>query len=352
MPTLEERLKAHARYLGFDLAGIARAEPADDFTAFQGWLDRGYAATMHYLQRGAEARRQPQSILPAVRSIVMLGANYKPPDDEDAAASGRVARYARGDDYHRVLWDKLHLLLAWVQEQVPQARGRGVVDTAPLLERGLARRAGLGWFGKNTMLLNKKLGSYFFIAALLLDVDLTPDEPFTLAHCGTCTACLDACPTDAFPAPYQLDARRCISYLTIEHRGPISPELRTGIGDWLFGCDICQEVCPWNRKAPATREPSLLPDPGRNPPDALAWLSMSEAEYRSLFKGSALTRAKRTGLRRNAALVLGNVGDEAALPSLETAAADEDPTVREAALWAIEQVQKKRRKDPHPGSTQ
>jgi epoxyqueuosine reductase len=337
--TFEERIKAQARRLGFELAGIAAATPADGFDRFLGWLEAGYAGEMGYLHRHAEARRHPQGVLSAVRSVVMLGMSYKPDEPADEAApAARVARYARGLDYHDVLRERLNRLRDWVEEEAPGCGGRGVVDTAPLLERGFARRAGLGWFGKNTMLLNKRRGSYFFLAALLLDLELKPDPAHEAAHCGTCTACLDACPTQAFPAPGQLDARRCISYLTIELRGPVPEDLRPGVGDWLFGCDICQEVCPWNRKAPAGAEPAFRARPDLEAVDPVELLGLSEEGFRRRFRGTALLRSKRRGLLRNAALVLGNRGDPAALPALRNALADPEPLVREAAEWAIARI--------------
>jgi epoxyqueuosine reductase len=347
MSSLEARLKERARALGFELAGIAPATAADGFDRLREWLDRGYAGEMAYLHHHAAARRHPAAVLPEVRSVVMLGLNYAPPPDHSALSTqhsalfGKVARYARGADYHDVLWAKLDQLLAWVKEQAPGCTGRGVVDTAPLLERDFARRAGLGWFGKNTMLLNKRLGSYFFLAALLLDVGLTPDAPHTAEHCGTCTACLDACPTGAFPRPGQLDARRCISYLTIELRGPIPEELRAPTGDWLFGCDICQEVCPWNRKAPPGMEPALQARPELEKLDCVELLGLSDEEFRRRFRGTALMRAKRRGLLRNAAVVLGNTGGSEAVPALERALADPEPLVREAARWALERIRRR-----------
>jgi epoxyqueuosine reductase len=229
-----------------------------------------------------------------------------------------------------VLRDRLNRLLAWVQHEAPGCRGRGVVDTAPLLERDFARRAGLGWIGKNTMLINKHRGSYFLLGALLLDLELTPDEPHTASHCGTCTACLDACPTGAFTGPGWLDARKCISYLTIELRSSIPEELREGVGDWLFGCDVCQEVCPWNRKD--TTQPEAV--------DAREVLSLTDEEFRRRYRGTALFRTKRRGLVRNAAVVLGNAGDPAALPALRRLLDDPDEVVREAAAWAIERVER------------
>jgi epoxyqueuosine reductase len=338
MTAVEANLKHWAHELGFDLAGIAAATPADTFDHFRDWLDHGYAGEMTYLHRHAEAHRRPSSILPEVRSVVMLGMNYKPAE-EPVDAPGKVARYARGLDYHDVLRQRLNQLLARLQAEVPGCRGRGVVDTAPLLERDFARRAGLGWFGKNTMLLNQRLGSYFFLAALLLDLELTPDPPQQTSHCGTCTACLDACPTQAFVGPGVLDARRCLSYLTIELKGPVPRELRAGLGDWVFGCDICQEVCPWNRKAPAGTEPAFAGRPDLVAVDPVELLGLSEEEFRHRFRSTALWRPRRRGLLRNAALVLGNRGDPAALPALRRALQDPEPLVREAAQWAVDQIE-------------
>src|SRR5438445_1070070 len=243
--SLEERIKAQARALGCDLVGIARTSPADGFDRLREWLARGFAGEMHYMHRHERARRDPASILPEVRSVVLVGVSYNPEEDEGTGRdqpAGKVARYARGPDYHDVLRDRLNRLLAWLRQEVPGCVGRGVVDTAPLLERDFARRAGLGWVGKNTMLIHKKLGSYLFLGALLVDLDLQPDAEHVASHCGTCTACLDACPTQAFTGPGWLDARRCISYLTIELKGAVPEELRPGMGEWIFGCDVCQEV--------------------------------------------------------------------------------------------------------------
>jgi epoxyqueuosine reductase len=336
MPALEERIKEQARRLGFELAGIAAATPADGFDRYRAWLDAGHAGEMGYMHRHAEARRHPDAVLPGVRSVVMLGMNYKP--EQPTPSEARIASYARGRDYHDVLRERLNRLLDWVRGEVPGCAGRGVVDTAPLLERDFARRAGLGWFGKNTMLLNKRLGSLFFLGALLLDLELKPDAAHEAAHCGTCTACLDACPTEAFVAPGQLDARRCISYLTIELRGPVPEELRPQMDDWLFGCDVCQDVCPWNRKAPAAAEPAFAARPDLEAVDPVELLSLSEEEFRRRFRGTALMRSKRRGLLRNAALVLGNRGDPAALPALRRALGDAEPLVREAAAWAVKQI--------------
>jgi epoxyqueuosine reductase len=352
--TLEERLKQKARALGFDLVGVAPAAPADGFEQLHTWLAAGYAGTMTYLHKNAEARRHPASILPAVRSVVMAAMSYNdattddgaPPRPAGHAAVGRIARYARGADYHEVLWRRLERLLDWLQTERPGCVGRAVADSAPLLERNFARRAGLGWIGKNTLLLNCDAGSYFVLGALLVDIQLRPDTPFEAEHCGSCTACLDACPPAAFPAPGVLDARRCVSYLTIEHKGPIPLELRPGVSDWLFGCDVCQEVCPWNRKASAGTEPKLQPQSSLAALDAVELLGLSEEEFCRRFEGTALLRARRRGLLRNAAIVLGNTGDHAALPALRRALTDREATIRDAADWAIAEIE--RRYGPRP----
>ncbi|MSQ94719.1 MAG: tRNA epoxyqueuosine(34) reductase QueG [Gemmataceae bacterium] len=345
MNSLQSRIKQQARTLGFELAGIAPAAEPDGFAHLQDWLAQGFAGEMDYMQRHAEARGHPESILPNVKSVVMVGINYKSQGSgvrgQGARISGRVSNYAGGLDYHDVLRDKLKALLNWIQEQVPGTRGRAVIDTAPLLERDFARRAGLGWFGKNTMLLHKKLGSYFFLGALLLDLALPADEPFSTSHCGSCTRCLDACPTDAFVGPYQLDARRCISYLTIELRGTIPEELRAPMSDWIFGCDVCQDVCPWNRKTPAGAEAALLPGSTGTQVDLLDVMGLSAEEFRQRFRHTPIWRTKRAGLLRNAATALGNVGDCQAIPALARALTDAEPVIREAAEWAIKQIRQR-----------
>jgi epoxyqueuosine reductase len=343
MAMLTPALKTEAQRLGFDLVAVAPAVVPAGFHPFLDWLDRGYAGEMHYLPRRAAAYGHPQNVLAGVRSVVMLGLNYNAPSgrSEGAAGSpgcveGRVARYALGaTDYHDLIHGRLDELAEFVRRRHPESRTRGVVDTAPLLERDFARLAGLGWFGKNTMLIHKRLGSWFFLAGLLTDLELEYDAPHESAHCGTCTRCLEACPTGAFTAPYVLDARRCISYLTIEHRGAIPAELREGMGEWLFGCDICQEVCPWNRKAPSSDDPAFAPRGDLALVDAAALLSLTDDEFRALFRGTPLTRPKRAGLLRNAAIVLGNRRDRSAIPALLGALADGEPLVRGAAVWAL-----------------
>ena len=341
--TLESRLKAKAADLGFALAGITSAQPPESYAHFQSWLEKGMAGEMHYLAKGANARRDLNAILPGVRSVVMLAMNYchkLPSDgalDREPSTTGRIAQYAQSADYHHVLWKKLDELLGWLKSVMPDAQGRGVVDSAPILERDLARRAGLGWFGKNTMIIHPHLGSYFFLAALLVTIPLHSDPPFDTDHCGTCTACLDACPTQAFPVPGQLDARRCISYLTIELRRAIPQELRSQMGDWVFGCDVCQEVCPWNHKAPLVHEPALIPLPQLQTPKAQEWLTTPADTLKRDLSPTPLFRPKRAGLLRNVCMVLGNQKQIGALPFLTKALFDEEPLIRGAAAWALGQ---------------
>jgi epoxyqueuosine reductase len=329
------QLKAQAFGLGFDLAGVATLGPPDTAPEFDSWLSKGYAGEMHYLERGADLRRDARRPEPGMRSALVVAMNYggtQPP--------GSIARYARGDDYHHVMRGKLDELGRWfVAGSGGRARARAYVDTGPVLERDLARRAGLGWFGKNTNLINPSLGSFFFIGALFTDADLEPDAPFEADRCGTCTLCLEACPTQAFTAPRTLDATRCISYLTIELKGAIPEEFRPAIGDLLYGCDICQDVCPWNvRFSRDVTEPALQPHADRANPGAAELLAMNDEQWRARFGKSALTRAKRRGLARNAAVALGNRRDPETIPVLEAAArGDPEPVVREHAAWALAQ---------------
>lgn len=336
MDSVAQIVKHHAHLLGFELVGIAAATEADDFAHLCAWLKNDYAGEMTYMHRHGQARRHPSSILSAVRSVVMAGMNYGFAAYPDRTGNtAKIARYAHSHDYHDVIRLKLKQLLQAIIIQQPYCRGRVVVDTAPLLERDFARRAGLGWIGKNTMLINPRLGSFFVIGALLLDIEVEADEPFRSDHCGTCTACLDACPTHAFPAPHQLDARACISYLTIELRGLIPEERKTAIDEWIFGCDICQDVCPWNHKVPL---PSFRSRPDLIELDVIEMLQLTEVEFKRRFSGTALTRPKRAGLIRNAAIIAGNRRMGAALPALTRLRDDPDPGVHEAAQWAIGKI--------------
>ena len=315
-PALAHAIKAQTYGLGFDLVGITTLGEAATAAAFEQWLELGYAGEMAYLARGAEKRRDTRRPVPGTVSAIVVALNYG-----GREPSGPVARYARGDDYHDVMVARLRELHAWIDSHTGRAvAGKVYVDTGPLLERDLARRAGLGWFGKNTNLVNPELGSFFFLGALLIDLELEVDAPFEADRCGTCTRCLDACPTDALLAPRVLDARRCISYLTIEQRGPIPEELHKGVGELIYGCDICQDVCPWNVRF--SRE---LPDESPfRPREILAskdartlareLLAMSQEEFSAAFRKSPMKRAKLAGLKRNAAVVLGNVEPSLSFP--------------------------------------
>jgi epoxyqueuosine reductase len=343
---LTSDFKREASRLGFPLAGVAPAvTPGDAVERLKQWLAAGYAGEMDYIGDRLAAYADPNRVLDGARSVVMLASPYRTAEPQESRpGQGRVARYAWGEaDYHDVLHDRLQQLAAWLHQQAPAAKVRGVVDSAPLMEREFAQLAGLGWIGKNTLLLNREQGSYFFLAALLTDVELDCDEPFTADHCGTCRACLEACPTGAFPAPYVLDATRCISYLTIELRDAIPESLRGGLGDWVFGCDICQEVCPWNRRPPTVDEPTDLqpfqPRDDANPLELLGLFQLTDDQFRQRFRRTPLWRAKRRGLLRNAALVLGNQRHRAALPGLQQAVQCEEPLVAEACAWAIKQIE-------------
>jgi epoxyqueuosine reductase len=337
--TLEARIKAQAYGLGFDLAGITSLGAPDTVAAFDRWLSRGFDGDMSYLARGREKRADTRLPYPGARSAIVVGMSYG-----GAEPSGPVARYARGDDYHDVMVERLDTLHGWVEEAVGrEVRGKAYVDTGPILERDLARRAGLGWFGKNTMLINPSLGSFFFLGALLVDVELEPDVPFEADRCGTCTRCLDACPTDALAEPRTLDATRCISYLTIELKSAIPTALREPIGELIYGCDICQEVCPFNRKfSRELSEPAFAPRPALANRDARALavelLSTSQPEFSSAFKGSPMKRAKLRGLKRNASVVLGNLGSVEDAPVLASALEDPEPLVRGHAAWALGKI--------------
>ena len=310
---LSQLATAHAYAVGFDLAGIAALGPADTAAAFDEWLDDGFAGEMHYLARGAEKRRDTRLARPGTTHALVVALDYG-----GREPSGPVARYARGDDYHDVMEAKLRAVHARLESDLGRPiAGKPYVDTGPLLERDLARRAGLGWFGKNTNLLNPELGSFFFLGALVLDLAMEPDAPFEADRCGTCTRCIDACPTGAIVAPRRLDATQCISYLTIELRGEIPASLHNKIGELLYGCDICQEVCPFNIKfAQELKVPEFAPRAAIAGKDARTLarelLAMSQEEFSAAFKGSPMKRAKLGGLKRNAAVVLGNARDRGA----------------------------------------
>lgn len=329
--------RAAAAAEGFQLIGVAPAVEATGYSKLVDWIDAGYAGEMAYFVNRQSAYQHPSGVLAGCKSIVALAFPYSASSmDALQPGQGKIARYVwAGTDYHDVIHPKLKRLCKVLKSHHPDATARGVVDTAPLLERECAQLAGLGWQGKNTLLLNKQLGSYFLLACVLTDIELPIDASHETSHCGKCRACLDACPTDAFPEPGVLDATKCISYLTIEHRGPIPIELREGIGEWLFGCDVCQEVCPWNRK-PA-RQPDDLED-AFDRLDLESLFSLSDDEFRSRFRKTPLWRTRRRGILRNAAIVLGNQANPTCVGTLTIALKDEEPIVRGAVAWALGKI--------------
>jgi epoxyqueuosine reductase len=299
-------IKAKARELGFDRVGIAPAEPSRYRDYFRQWLDEGQAGSMTYLADRFSERTDPSAYLPQAVSVICLAVNYFVPLPEaDQPGQGRIARYALGNDYHDWIKDRLHALADWLREAAPEAQTRCCTDTAPVMEKDLAARSGLGWVGKNTCLINEEMGSWLFLGEMVTTLRLPQDDP-AVDRCGTCRRCIEACPTQAITEPYRLDARRCISYLTIEHRGEIDPELADKFGNWIYGCDICQDVCPWNKKAPTTRDEHLQPRFETGTLDLRQVLSWTDANYRQTLRGSAMKRVKLPILQRNAAIALAN----------------------------------------------
>jgi epoxyqueuosine reductase len=336
-----EDVKRQALALGFTLAGIAPIAPNPESGVFPEWRGRGYAGEMHYLERGKAPRMDPRLLAPDVRSVIVCAMNYNTarPTTPPAAADrlrAWVSRYAWGSDYHDVLNSRLRDLARWMDER-SGSKSRSWVDTGPLLERVFAKYAGIGWFGKNTCIIREKTGSWLFLGCILTDLELTPDRPAP-DRCGSCTRCLDACPTGAIVAPYELDSRKCISYQTIELRGPVPERDREGIGHHLFGCDICQDVCPWNRKAPDASEPAFDARDGLFWPRLDTLLDLDEAGWRGLIRGTAMKRAKVKGLLRNLLTVAGNSGARTLVPRLRRFLNHEDAAVREHAAWAIHRL--------------
>ena len=333
---LEPRIKAHAYAAGFDLCGITTLGPAPTAPQFDRWLVRGFAGEMHYLKRWADRRRDTRLPARGMRSAVVVALDYggKQP-------AGPIARYARGRDYHLVMREALReLRRAIAREAERPVRMRAYSDTAPILERDLARRAGLGWFGKNAMLIHPKLGSFFLIGTVLTDLPLEPDAPFESEHCGSCTRCLDACPTGAFAEPMVLDATRCIAYLTIEQHGDIPPALRAPMGERAFGCDVCQDVCPWNERfARPPAHAGVAPHAENVDPDLAALLALDEEGFARRFAGTPVTRPRRRGFARNIAVALGNRGAPGDRDALRRATReDPEALVREHAAWGLAQL--------------
>ena len=347
--SLPFEIKEEALRLGFILAGITTPEPPPHLSVYRNWLGQGRHGSMGYLA-GAQAiqrRSDPRLILPECRSILVLAVRYANPASapsyaaSESGLSGKVAAYAWGEDYHVVLVERLKALARFVEANVGHSvPHRYYTDTGPLLERELAQRAGLGWIGKNTCLINPHQGSYFLLAELLLGLDLEPDPPFLFDRCGNCTRCLQACPTACILPDRTIDARRCISYLTIEEKGSIPPELRPQMRNWVFGCDVCQMVCPWNRFSVPQFEPAFAPSAGLPRVDLRQELGLSPQEFNRKFKRSPVQRVHRRGYLRNVTVALGNSRDPQALPPLRAAADTDDPLIREHALWSMEQILK------------
>jgi epoxyqueuosine reductase len=345
-----ERICARAHDLGFDLVGVASAYPVPYLDAYNAWIDQGYHGEMGYLARPdrVERRENPDKILSGVRSVVCVGLNYYPralPTDQDPTC-GLISNYAWGVDYHDLMMPRLEELAAFISVEVGAAHGvscRAYVDTGPILERAYAARAGLGFIGKNTCLIHRRIGSWLFLGEILVDVELEPTAEQTGISCGNCRRCLDACPTGALVAPYVLDARRCISYLTIELQGVITPELRPLMGNWIYGCDVCQMVCPWQRFAKPTAVRSLRAEGTyRAAPALLDLIAMDEEAFRRQCRGTPIFRIGRRRLLRNVAVALGNRGNEQTTPSLEDALIlglkDTEPLVRGHVAWALGRI--------------
>jgi len=334
MTSSASSVRSRAAELGFEKVGIAPAGRAPRADFLRAWLGEGRHGTMEWLDRTVERREDATVLLPGAKSVIVVAKNYHTPDVHSSdGAVGRISRYAWGDDYHEVMLDRLHDLRRHVESLGGVAKV--AVDTNAILEKPWAQAAGLGWQGKHTNLITRDLGSWVFLGELVTDLALEPDAPHVEDFCGTCTACIDVCPTKAITGPYQLDARLCISYLTIEHRGPIPRELRPSIGNLIYGCDLCQDVCPWNKYAQTSPDPAFRAREGNLAPKLVELMALTRDEWTARFRGSPVKRAKYAGFLRNVAVALGNSGDPSAIPALEKALLHEEPLVRGHAAWAL-----------------
>ena len=337
---LSKTIQRKAGELGFELVGMVPVAPSETHRIYKDWLKKGYAGDMAYLKRHLPLKEDLRTLLPQAVSLVALAFNYHTGDHPEIDGSrGKISRYAWGDDYHELIHERLRLLREYIHGDLRLGEeSRGFVDSGPVLEREYAWKAGLGWFGKHSNLIHWKKGSWLFLAELLLDIPLEPGQPFTRVGCGSCTRCIEACPTDAIVANREVDSRRCISYLTIELKGSIPEELRSGMGSWIFGCDICQEVCPWNRKAPLSREPGFQPGTNNAVPELAQLMELNESEFQKRFRNSSVLRTKRRGLLRNVAVSLGNWGHPDAIPALRLGLHDLEPLVRAHAAWGLGRI--------------
>jgi epoxyqueuosine reductase len=333
------RIREEAMRLGFFKTGIAAAGPPPYEKYFTTWLHKGFQGGMRYLERQASKRRDPGAVLPNAKSIIVTALNYysKGTPGGEAPMRGRISRYARGDDYHGIILNRLERLLTFIKDREPSAHGLCYVDTGPIMEKVWGSQTTLGWIGKHTNLITREKGSWFFIGVILLNIPLDYDSP-EANHCGTCDRCIRVCPTAAIVAPYTLDARRCISYLTIELRGPIPRSMRPLIGRRIFGCDDCQQVCPWNRFAVETNEKSLMPREESFAPELVSLIRITPEGFQRRYENSPIWRATRDGFVRNIAIALGNSHRADAIPALEDALRDDSPQVRGASVWALGRI--------------
>ena len=344
--TITRLLREKALNLGFDLFGVVPVSRSKTIEIYRAWLNKGYAGTMEYLERHSELKEDPRNLLPETISMVALGCNYNtgnPSKESQEPSKARISRYAWGDDYHKIIHSKLKSLEYYLCNELNAAtQTRSFVDSGPVLEREMAQRAGLGWFGKHSNLINMEKGSWFFLAEMLVDVELKIDEPFTRVDCGTCTSCIEACPTEAIIADRTVDARLCISYLTIENKGAIPADLRSKMDNHIFGCDICQDVCPWNKDAPESVEPGFKPRTENYAAELTDLMILDQTAFRKRFQKSPVKRTKRRGLLRNVAVSLGNWAHEDAIPALSIGLHDIEPVVRSHSAWALGRINNER----------
>ncbi len=338
--TLKNAVKAEARRLGFQLVGVTTPDPPAHLAVYEQWLAAGHHAGMGWMgtARNHQRRADPMLILPECKSILVLGIAYPPsPQDPPSDAEGMIASYAWGDDYHDVLPERLRAIVTFIETKVGNTiPNRWYTDTGPILEREMAQRAGLGWIGKNTCLINPRAGSYFLLAEIFIGIELPPDEPLTIDQCGTCMRCIEACPTQCILPNRTIDANHCISYLTIEKKGPLPRDLRSKIGNWVFGCDVCQQVCPWNQRFSApSLEARFVAQLDRVNSSLEDELSLTPQAFNRKFKGSPVKRTKRRGYLRNVAVALGNTGHPDGIPALKQAIDDPEPLIRSHAAWAL-----------------
>ena len=343
MATLTQQIQQHANQLGFELVGITPAAQSETIARYRQWLKSGYAGKMAYLKRHLPLKTDVRQLLAEAKSVISLAMNYYTLDPPKALAEnpayGQISRYAWGDDYHDIIRQRLSELVDFIRRTAEtELKTRVCVDTAPIIEREYAQKAGIGWIGKNTNLIHWRSGSWYFLAEVLINIDLESETPPLRGSCGTCTRCIDACPTDAIVEPNLLDSRLCISYLTIELKESIPKPLRPKIGNLIFGCDICQEVCPWNSKATPTHEPAFQPREGNLAPKLLSLIGMTQQAFSRRFKGSPIKRTKRRGFLRNVLVAIGNWGDPIAVPALKGALADDEPLIRSHAAWALGKI--------------